>query len=235
MEKIQLRKITEAIKNAGLTAKDIVVEDDKKQFVSVRVKDSPLRYTFIVHSAHFDQVTYEFVPYKPNNRTSVVKSSSNKSILIDVAIKEIFIGWLENSVKRYLLNRDMPDPIDEFIKGSTFSFTENIPGDEESNFTDKEREQIHNAVEQLRLSIIENYQLSNEKLEHIERELKYLKEATHRLNKKDWKAVAEGIILNIAVNLTSEGIVAVGTLLLKYEIPELFKGMVVTAAKLLLA
>jgi hypothetical protein len=112
--------------------------------------------------------------------------------------------WLFNEITPYVQdNKDEIDLWEEYLKSGTFEQTRQINFNDIADFTYDEKQQILIALQNLNLSINQNFNVSHEQAKLVNDGIKYLSEGVDRLNKLDWKSILIGQFFTIATTLAT--------------------------------
>ena len=112
-----------------------------------------------------------------------------------------FIWWLNNHVKEYQVEMEVPDLWSE-LQGKPLFETDPLVDRNADQFNRIEKDKIERALLQFKSMLIEEYKPTEEQLNSIEDRLKYLSDSTERLNKVDWQGVAISTIMSISIALS---------------------------------
>ena len=119
-------------------------------------------------------------------------------------VERQFVEWLQEDVSPLLEERETQDLWTRY-SGSIDAIHKFKTSEQEfEQYSDDEKIQIKQSVNNYRLLVIENFNPDDEQLEDINVRLDYLSQAVDRLNRFDWKAVAISTVIGIATNLAVE-------------------------------
>jgi hypothetical protein len=111
--------------------------------------------------------------------------------------------WVEAHISAYLDDKEEIDLWEEYLRLASYQQTETIDLTNTDNFTYDEKQQIKLAIQNLELSIAQNFSLSAEQLKLVNANLKYLAEGVDRLNKVDWKTILIGQFFTISTAIAT--------------------------------
>ena len=118
-------------------------------------------------------------------------------------VLEFFRSWVNNEVKAYLEEQDLPDLWSELANyKSVLEDTEFFRSDGGSDFSEKEKIEIRDSINKYKLLLEENFHPTKEQTEFINQQLDYLSGAVDRLNRIDWRGLTISILMGIAINLS---------------------------------
>lgn len=206
MRKTEFTQLLQGIeKEVDLDLFNIPIRGDKMVF---SLKDQPsLYFEILVNTGgkSFDEFVNSYSKYdKP---FSVIKEHQ-KWVGVETIISR-FIGWNNKHIKAFYDEENLPDPLEELKKRKINAFDE--IGDKDASLpTSEEKDKTKAAIERFEKLLLQRFKLSDDKVEEVKNELKYLTSSVDRLNKRDWKAVAHKVIndlsTNIAANLVVDGV-----------------------------
>jgi hypothetical protein len=125
----------------------------------------------------------------------------------------------------------MHDPLEEYYQRAKFRF-ESSAENSTDMFTELEKREYVNSLNELRMSIDENFKnLSSDVKEFIDVKFNYLEGRLEVLNKTDWIAVARQIIYDVGINVTANTIVIGATAAVQARLSPAFMELVVKAFK----
>ena len=216
------------IQIVGLSPDDFEVFERELIF-SLMHKKSELYFRF-----DQDPSDYQFFSYTYSNFPNPRSSESNNAYIEFNRIKTIFTDWLDYHVKIYEEELNSPNPWQEWKKESQPAFTE-INDKDTSKFTPQERKEIVDAIGRFEKSVEENFKLNEEQRKEVKAELRYLNDATERVNKRDFKAIAQKLIYDIFTNIIANIAVSVGGEVAKATTSQLFWKITQEAFKFIVA
>jgi hypothetical protein len=147
----------------------------------------------------FSKFTGMFKPFSPSQ--SAVKFPSQPNIMTDFeGVKRYFSDWTEVHVKAAMEEHEAPD-LWEIVKANPLAIT-SINFSENKPFEIEERKQIQLGLDEIKFLLKQNFDLSQEQLALANQKIDYLKDATDRLNKTDWKGIAISTVFSIAYDLS---------------------------------
>lgn len=188
---VQLERIGYILKDAGFNLSDF-----KRDLVKIENKDcAVLRYSsnnFYFQFA-FPKLSNIWINYSPG------KLEVDRSYVINEIDKNRFWNnqldemrkWVENLSRE--TSASNPWSSANFAKAlAVHSFDK---GEGSRDFTNEERCIISSQLEMIEVALRESKELSKEQLREVTDKLKYLGEASNRLNRVDWRNAAAGVIL----------------------------------------
>jgi len=187
------------IQESDLDPKLFVAEDstlNKEKFFIIRLRNSPLLYAIRPYErsfSYFESLGSRFVAGFPLEGSGI---SFGTQPLFD-----IFKSWLNNVVKPYLDELSTPD-LWQALQDTRSEPIRQIesPLDLEP-FSEKEKIQLKRSIDELRLSIENNFNLQKKELAATNKLLQHLSDAVDKHNKFDWRGIAINIAFTIATNL----------------------------------
>jgi hypothetical protein len=120
---------------------------------------------------------------------------------IDV-ICDVLGWWLKNNLKEYTEDLNIADLWTDLANGLSSSSVSDLEEDDISEFTIEEKRQIRVAIDHFRDRLITEFAPTRERLETVDKRLKYLADALDRLNRFDWKGVLISTMLGISTALS---------------------------------
>lgn len=113
---------------------------------------------------------------------------------------DVLKQWLNEVIKPFLTDGDEPDLWEEYLKSQQLG-TEPLAGQPEQ-FTIEERAQLRLSLNDLRLLIPQQFNLSTPQIDILNNRLEYLIEALERTsNKTDYKSILIGAFLSLLQSL----------------------------------
>lgn len=161
------------------------------------LKDTPLKFIAGCIGKSF----YLFIRKSTTFAPSYPMESSYEGESIENTLGA-FKKWLNQVVKEYIKENEMPDNWAELEMYSSFFSGSNDPTEEPTEFTEAEKETVRQSINRFRRLVTETFKPSKEKEEFINERLDYLVKAVDRLSRFDWRGVAFSTIVSIAVNLS---------------------------------
>jgi len=214
------KEIIEAIKSVGIDP-NVFERVTTIRYLELHHKSSGLSCVF-----SYDREDFEG-PFRFRFNSFKNKDYFNEGFdrELESLISYKFNVWLIDFIKPIVDNENEPDPwlTSEEERNSTFSQINDL---DTNDFSKKEKESIDSSLIKFQHLIEENFRLTEELRSKIQEELNYLSNATKRLNKRDWKAIAQKIIYDIGVSIVSNIAVEATKTLLRNEIPGLFWAIV---------
>ncbi|HEY0171410.1 MAG TPA: hypothetical protein VGB98_10340 [Pyrinomonadaceae bacterium] len=172
------------------------VREEPPSFTIV-LRGSRLRFSVMQNPADFDLYSYRYRIFQPEYPTRHSRSEKTFD-----ETRRAFKAWLDNTVQRYLTEKQTPDL---WLQIKTYkSFDGETPGGarDTSNFTEEEKEVVRRSVNNFKQLIAKNFEPTQEQAEFIDDRLDYLCQAVDRLNRYDWRAVAVSTVIGIFINLS---------------------------------
>ena len=166
----------------------------------IKIKDTPFKFLIGQPSDNFVEFRYQYVLFSPNYVLTNILPRDRYIDFTDVLYA--FKRWLNNHINSYFEEENEIDLWTEYKSVNKILNLEKIDFEDQSYFSSGEKEQIKSAINELKLSIAKNFQLSNEEISQVNKRLDYLSDAPERLNKFDWKSLIIPTILNIATALS---------------------------------
>jgi len=172
------------------------VEDDKT--LTINFKNIPFR--FIIESNPKDNHSFGY------SYTKFLKDFPlDESLIHWVQFEQtltVFHNWLQGDVQDYISEQNEIDLLDEYQKGQTILNIQDVDFDDKTNFGNDEKIQIKLAINDLKLLIHQQFEITEPEQEAVIARLDYLIEASNRLNKFDWKSLAINTIISISITLS---------------------------------
>lgn len=190
-------KLLTTIKESGLDPILFTVSDrtlDKENFFIIELRNSPIIFavrpwdTF----SQFEARHSRFEPSFPLAR------SFHTTIL---PLLNQFKWWLNNVVKPYLDESSTPDLWQILEHARSDSVREIEDPNYSLPFSQEEKDQIKQSIEQLRRLIANKFNVQEKQLRTITNLLNYLSDAVDKHNKFDWRGIAINVAFNIALHL----------------------------------
>ena len=176
------------------TAEDATIGDE--EFFIIQLRNSPIRFAARPSYRGFDSFFYHSSIFSPTFPLSQLASAGNPQRLFDE-----FEEWLNNVVKPYLDEVITPDLWQ--ILEDTHSEARREVGapDDFKPFSEEEKFQLKRSIDELQLSIENNFNLNKKELGAIKKRLQYLSDAIDKHNRFDWKGIAISTAIAISVTL----------------------------------
>lgn len=177
-------------------------ERDNYPTFIIRFRDAP--FEFLVRNPKHSYTLYAtaFTQFTPGfTRNEGYNYPDWKSDIEEVY--DQFSYWLENHVKLYLEEQDIPDLWSKVERErKLFMSLEEDEEDDYRPFTIEEKKFIYIAIKELRVNIVNNYAHNAEEIKLIDQKLNYLTEAVERLNRFDWKSLLISTLMGIITTLS---------------------------------
>ncbi len=109
--------------------------------------------------------------------------------------------WMDIEVTTYVEYENQVDLWEAYKRGANLLNVEQPDTNDVTEFTAAERQQIRMSLNDLRLSIPQQFQLAPAQLESVNSRFDYLIEAIERLNKTDWKGILIAQYLSLITTL----------------------------------
>ena len=172
--------------------------------LKISVKNSGLFFT--VESPKFDYHTfYHF--YTEYHSPALVKTQRVVSTLIDVVCIAL-AQWCKKDLARWydesILDAAREDLWTVYFEGKKNLNFNQVDFQDQEYFSHDEKKQIIMSLDAVRLKIKEtdSLQLSEDGLKLIDQRIEYLKSATEKLTKFEWKSVLISTIIGITIALS---------------------------------
>jgi len=200
--------LLDVITEAGYNPKLFQAEDEKlpiktsfdtdvSDVVSIKIKDSPLKFSINTSSDDFYVFKVKYTLFTPRYPEMPWSSPMD----INELLKE-FRFWLEVYVGKFIQEQELPDLWAQLETYKSFANESDITEESTSDFSEEEKENLRNSIKTFESLVEENFNPNNEQTEFINEQLDYLSNALERLNRFDWRGVAISTLLSIAVNLS---------------------------------
>lgn len=187
------------IKEFDLDPKLFSAEDgliDTENFFIIRLHNSPLLFAVQPWGIYFDKFGYRHSNFLQGYPLSTRDYSSNFEEL-----HVMFEQWLHSVVIPYLDEINIPDSW-QTLEDSFSDTTHGIEApDDLKPFSEEEKIQLKRSIDELQLSIENNFNLNKKELSAIKKRLKYLSDAIDKHNRFDWKGIAISTAIAISVTL----------------------------------
>jgi hypothetical protein len=195
-EKIRIKEIIEK-SPIPLDKFDVILIDNR---CDINYKGTFFFFRFSMSASSFEKFSYEFRNYNPEY--SIYKSN----ILFKINdVLDVFNDWIQTDLNNYLLDLDIPDPfsIYEDNYGELFG---TVDLNEDGHFTSEEIKVVKSSLTKLEANI-EQYGLQELKLlpaqiALLTHEIKELNQSVEKLNKKEFRRILRGVVIDVAVSLT---------------------------------
>jgi hypothetical protein len=118
-------------------------------------------------------------------------------------VYEWFVYWLLHEVQVYIDEMTLPDLWQQIEQQKQLVPVDPLTDYETSPFTEPEKQQLRAAMEQFRVLMRQELKPTQGQLEVIDQKLDYLMTAADRpVNRFDWKGIALGTVIAIAIQLS---------------------------------
>ncbi len=174
-------------------------EQDLPIFV-ITYNDSPFRFTVLARSSSYHDLDYKhtlLAPGYPLSGFSLDEGWHN----IDT-VCEALKYWLDHELKEFVEDLNVPDLWAELAAGQSLGSDFQLEENDISQFSAEEKKQIRVAINCFRARFIDEFQVTQEHLELIDKRLHYLADALDRLNRFDWKGVLISTVFGISTALS---------------------------------
>lgn len=166
------------------------------EFIEINYKNSPMSFwVLLADTEDFDLFNIRYTKFLPKYPEQGFTTRYNLN-----EVKDIFKGWIDSSLNKYIENLTETDYWEIIrnnpLKIESIDFTKNVP------FQIEEREQLKLGLEEIKVLLSQNFELTAQQLEFANNRIDYLIDATNRLNKTDWKGIAISTIVAIAYDLS---------------------------------
>jgi len=145
---------------------------------------------------HTFQISYS--QFAPNHQVTNIPVDGGIQLNEDQLFVELK-KWLKFNAKVAIEDLEQPD-LFESLKQSPLTVGD-INFDDTSPFTEPEIESLKIGLDEIKGLLEDRFQLTEVELKLVHSQIEYLKEATTRLNKTDWKGITISAIIGIASNL----------------------------------
>jgi hypothetical protein len=192
------KAVYDRIQKMKLDPSDFLLSEEG-QVLTLQFKDSPLKFTFKKNAGSHDQFRYRYDTFVPHKGIITNYATHIKPVTFKRCLTVFTDKFLKEQIKSFIEEKNAVDPwISLKSKNNLF---EALNNEDETPFTPIEKKQIVTTINQFEKLVTEKFNLVGAQLQHVQKELNYLRESTDRLNKRDWKAVAKNIIYDIGVNI----------------------------------
>lgn len=187
------------IPESGFDPKLFSAEDstlNKERFFIIRLRNSPILYAIRPFQESFDDfecVRSQFLAGFPLGGRAV--SIGTRGLF------DGFKGWLNDVVKPYLDEVSTPDLWKILEDTHSEAIRQLGTPDDFHSFSEEERIQLKRSIDELRLSIENNFKLQEKQLAITNRLLQHLSDAVDKHNKFDWRGIAISVAFTIVTNL----------------------------------
>jgi hypothetical protein len=168
-----------------------------RPILTIKLKNSPLKFLVGEVNTSFHKLSYRGTFFAPTFAWDFWHEGVDASKVLD-AFKE----WLEYDAKKYIEDTNLPDYWSQLKMYGSLAFNSKLPDENESKFTEEEKETVRESVKRFRTMIAEEFKPTPEQSQFINERLNYLAQAVDRLNRFDWNGLAISVVVNIAINLS---------------------------------
>ena len=187
------------IKAHDLDPKLFSAEDgliDTINFTQIRLRNSPLLFAVRPWPPYFDRFGFRLSQWQQDYPISDLQYVSNFSELT-----LMFEQWLLTVVIPYLDDIGASDSWQ--ILQDSVSHTMDRPQTphEFEPFSEEEKVQLKHSIDELRVLIVDKFNVQNKELRSINTLLKHLSDSVDKHNKFDWRGIAINVAFNIALHL----------------------------------
>jgi hypothetical protein len=181
---------------------NIIDEDEKRTFL-LQLRDSPLKFMIRQSPESFDTFSTNNSEYKPGYplRTSYADFVGGDSTYPLRNVDAQLRGWLQNVVRRYLLEQESPDLWAQVKEYGLRAAPASIPSEDLQSFSEVEKHQITAGLNEFKRLVAEQVDPLKIQIDALNERIDYLIERVDKLNRFDWKAQAFSTLVSIAVNL----------------------------------
>lgn len=163
----------------------------------ISYKNSPLEFTIQIDSDSYHNFFYGYVTFSP----TFERISSGGIVLNFEELQTKFEDWLNYDVKEYIFESSEIDLWTEYKNTSSSLNLDEIDFDNKEPFTIDEQRQISMALNELKVLITGNFEITKEQLSTVTDRFDYLDESLEKLNKINWKSLAISTMINISITL----------------------------------
>ncbi|MES2425821.1 MAG: hypothetical protein V4560_02570 [Bacteroidota bacterium] len=167
------------LENGKISPFDFVIREAANQFGLFDCK-------FIEYSPLMDYTSY----YPENDWAEITE------------ICGLLPQWIKN-IESYLEDKNVIDLWAEYSKTDQFQQNAAIDFQDRSAFTYDEKQQVLIGLQNLKISINQHFEVSEQQAKLIGDGIQYLAEGIDRLNKLDWKSILVGQFFTVATALAS--------------------------------
>jgi hypothetical protein len=198
------------VQDSGIDLSLLDIKEQENLTFVIKLRNSPLVFMIRQIPDNFDLFTVTYSEYRPNYPLLVplerfdeehYEQSPGANVSSPDQLTQELEGWLIYVVKRYIAEKELPDLWSEIRNYSFFSSASSIPADELNQFTEVEKQQLRDSLQEFKRLITEKFDPVEDQLKFMNERLDYLTKAVERLNRFDWKAQAASTLVAIAVNL----------------------------------
>ncbi len=163
--------------------------------------DSPIRFLIKPWLNSLTQFMYNYSQFVDG-----FSLSSEYSYTDDINLSNKIKDWLDTVVRPYLDELNTPDLWERFLDDYADAKNQLGTPDDFQPFSDEEKIPIRLSINELSLSIKNNFNPNRDQLKIINDRLKYLSDALDKHNKFDWRgiAISSAISIMIALSLSSK-------------------------------
>ena len=199
-------QIFDLVKDLGFEPSDFKLFDlanhPKGDAVSVMYKKSRMGFLFINKKASYDDFKQQYTVFQKQLPTSAIMPQKSWLSFGEVIIS--FKTWLKQDLTHFINELEEVDYWAVANKNVENLKLEAIDFDDDSTFSTEEEEQIKLGLEEAKVLLQANFNLTDTQLAIVYLRLNYLVEAVERNIKSDWKSIAISTILGMNLILSLE-------------------------------
>lgn len=156
-------------------------------FSFFELKTSPGNYKF--KASHY----YGFIS---------MESEYSSTIHTVYEVQNQFEHWLMNEVREYDNDQIEPDLWQQAYENRLSLEDGQLGEDQNEKFSQFEKDQIRAQLNEFKIQIINEFQLTQDKIELLEERIEYMSETADRVTKRDWQNIAIATLINIGIALS---------------------------------
>lgn len=179
---------------------DETLDENDRRVCVITYNDSPLRFIVLPSPSSYYDLDYRHTLLAPGYPLSEF-SGAEVWYKID-NICEALKYWLDHDLKDFVEDLNAPDLWAELAAGQSLGSDFQLEENDISQFSAEEKKQIRVAINCFRVRLIDEFQVTQEHLELIDKRLHYLADALDRLNRFDWKGVLISTVFGISTALS---------------------------------
>lgn len=195
--------LLEIIKNSELDIQQFSLSEGNlgnEAYVDINLDNSPLYFRIYTDPDSFGKFQAEKIPFSPSYNIVELSVDSDGTLFNISTLNRFFTNWLNRDVKAYIEEQVTEDlwqqnAIEELLD------IENIQFDIDKVFEDNEKVLVKFYLEDLKATILQQHQLTADKIEKINQRFDELEKSSHKLTKKDWKVFALSIFASIVITV----------------------------------